>query len=282
MLDQKLGVGKAFSSPQVDIFSRFAGLDWDDSFEALYLYYQKKIVGTVIDSISPISSLTVRAFSAEGAFHINQQLLEMSEELVNQLNERSQQDLIRFATNEVALAEKRAERAALALSGFRNQKGVIDPEKQSVIQLQQIAKLQEELIATHARLSQLQTFTVNNSQIPPLQLLVKTLRQEIDAEINRVAGGDSSLANKAGEIQRLSLDHDFAYRQLAGALASLELARNEAQRKQLYLERIVQPNMPDVAIEPRRIRNVIATFVVSLFAWGILSLLVAGVREHRD
>jgi capsular polysaccharide transport system permease protein len=65
-------------------------------------------------------------------------------------------------------------------------------------------------------------------------------------------------------------------------MASLEQARNEAQRKQLYLERIVQPNKPDIAIEPQRIRSILTTFVVGLIAWGILSILVAGVREHHD
>ena len=36
-LDQQFAVGKAYGSPKVDIFSRFAGLDWDDSFEALHM-----------------------------------------------------------------------------------------------------------------------------------------------------------------------------------------------------------------------------------------------------
>jgi capsular polysaccharide transport system permease protein len=111
---------------------------------------------------------------------------------------------------------------------------------------------------------------------------VETLQAEIELETAKVAGGDRSLSNKSAEYERLALDRVFAERQLGAALASLEQARNDAQRKQLYLERIVQPNKPDVAIEPRRIRNVLATLVLSLIAWGILSLLIAGVREHRD
>jgi capsular polysaccharide transport system permease protein len=63
---------------------------------------------------------------------------------------------------------------------------------------------------------------------------------------------------------------------------SLEQARNEAQRKQLYLERIVQPNLPDVATEPRRLRSFLAVVALGLVLWGILSMLIAGVREHQD
>jgi capsular polysaccharide transport system permease protein len=65
-------------------------------------------------------------------------------------------------------------------------------------------------------------------------------------------------------------------------MTALETARSEAQRQQLYLERIVQPNRPDVAIEPRRIRSVIIILVLGLMSWGILSLLAASVREHLN
>ncbi|MCP5249730.1 MAG: hypothetical protein H6942_14555 [Candidatus Accumulibacter sp.] len=280
-LDDSLGLRKAFSSSDVDIFSRFSGLDWDDSFEALHQYYQKK-VEVQFEPASSITTLRVRGFTSETAFEVNQQLLAMAETLVNQLNERGRQDMIRFAAGEVTAAENKAKAAALALSAYRNQKGVIDPERQSTIQLQQVAKLQEELIATQAQLSQLQAFAKNNPQIPSLQQLVQNLRQEIAAETARVAGGDRSLANKAAEYQRLALDREFADRQLGSAFASLEQARSEAQRQQLYLERIVQPSKPDMAMEPRRIRGVVATLAVGLIAWGILSMLLAGVKEHQD
>jgi capsular polysaccharide transport system permease protein len=279
-LNEKLGIGKAFASADVDIFSRFAGLEWwDKSFEALHLYYQKKID---IELASSISTLRVRSFTAEDAFRINQQLLEMAEALVNHLNDLGRQDMIRFATGEVHNAEKTAKAASLALAAYRNQKGVIDPERQSTLQLQQIAKLQDELIATQAQLMQLQTFTKNNPQIPSLQLRVQNLRQEIDAEIDRVAGGDRSLAKKAAEYQRLALEREFADKQLGSTLVSLEQARNEAQRKQLYLERIAQPSKPDRAMEPRRIRSILATFMLGLIVWGVLAMLLAGVREHQD
>jgi capsular polysaccharide transport system permease protein len=278
-LDEKLRLRTAFS--QGDVFNRFPGLDWDDSFENMYRYYQR-MVGVQLDPVSSIATLTVRAFNAEEAQQINQRLLEMSEALVNQLNERGRQDMIRFAANEVAEAEKKAKLAALTLARYRNEKGVIDPEKQSAIPLQQIAKLQDELIATKSQLAQLQLLTKDNPQIPVLKKRIQMLETEIDLESARVAGGGRSLASKAAEFQRLALEKEFADKQLASALASLEQARNEAQRQQLYLERIAQPNLPDAAMEPRRLRSVLAVFVLGLIAWGVLSMLIAGIKEHQD
>lgn len=278
-LDGKFNLRAVFNKG--DVFSRFPGIDWDDSFENMHRYYQK-MVSVQLDPSSSIVTVKVRAFSAEDALKINQHLLEMSEALVNQLNERGRQDMIRLAANEVAEAEKRYKLAVLALARYRNEKGVIDPEKQAAIPLQQITKLQDELIATKSQLAQLQLLAKDNPQIPVLRNRIQMLENEIDLESSRVAGGGRSLASKAAEFQRLVLEKEFSDKQLASALASLEQARNEAQRQQLYLECIAQPGLPDAAMEPRRLRAILATLLLGLVAWGVLSMIVAGIREHMD
>ncbi len=65
-LDAKLGVRKVFTSKRVDPINRFPGLSWDDSFEKFYRYYGKH-VGIEYDPVSSISTLTVRAFTAQDA-----------------------------------------------------------------------------------------------------------------------------------------------------------------------------------------------------------------------
>ena len=280
-LDAELSLGKSYGSSKIDLFSRFNSFGLDNSFEALYLYYQKHI-GLDLDSSSSISALKVRAYTAEDAYRINEMLLQMGENLINQLNERGRQDMIRFALSEVADAENKVKAAALALSGFRSNKEVFDPERQSALQLQQVSKLQEELIATRTQLDQVRTFAPDNPQIASLNKRIETIQSEINAETAKVTGRGSSLTSKSAEYERLAMERTFAEKQLAATLASLEQARNDAQRKQLYLERIVQPGKPDKGMEPRRFSNILGTFAVGMICWGILTMLLAGVREHHD
>jgi capsular polysaccharide transport system permease protein len=280
-LNDELKIKEAYASSDIDLFSRFSGLDWDDSLEAFHLYYQKKIL-IQLDSASSITTLTVRAFSSEKAYEINQRLVDLAENLVNKLNERGREDMIRFAADEVAQAQTNAKAAALAISKYRGDKGVIDPEKQSAIPLQQIGKLQDEIISTRSQIMQLEKLSKENPQLPVLRQRVGLLESEILAETNRMAGGERSLAGKAAEFQRLALEKDFSDKMLASAMSTLEQAKNEAQRKQLYLERIVQPSKPDKAMEPRRIRAIIATLAVGLIMFAVLSMLLAGMREHLD
>jgi len=39
---------------------------------------------------------------------------------------------------------------------------------------------------------------------------------------------------------------------------------------------------PDKAMEPKRLRSVFTVFVFSLIVWGVVTLIVAAVREHIE
>ncbi len=281
-LDDKLQLRQAFADPAIDVVNRFPGLErWDESFEALHRHYLKHVL-IEYDSVSSISVLRVRAYTGEQSQKINAQLLELGERLVNNMNTRSRQDLIQVAEQEVKAAEQRAKEAAAALAGFRSDSAVFDPERQSAIQLQGEARLREELVAAESQLDQVRRLSPRNPQIGSLEARVQSLRKAIASETARVLGPKGGLSSKSPAYDRLVLEKAFADRQLAGSMAALDTARNEAVRKQLYLERLVQPNLPDNAVEPRRLRAVLTVFLVGLLLWGIVGLVMASVREHQS
>ncbi|MCG8377356.1 MAG: hypothetical protein MI702_12835 [Chlorobiales bacterium] len=281
-INAEIDLRKAFNRREVDLFSRFNPLGIDNSFEALFRYYRKRIA-IELNNTSTISILQVRTFNTEDSYHINEMLLQMGEEFINRLNERSRQDMIRFAKSEVNIAAQKAKKAAKDLSDFRNKHGVFDPERQSALQLKQITKLQNELLATKVQLGQVRDFTPESPRIPSLKKRIEILRSEIENEMAKVAGGGHrSLTGKAVEYELLMIERAFADKQFAAAMVSLEQARSDAQRQQLYLERIVQPNKPDIAIEPRRIKSILTTFILGLIIWGIVTMFVSGVKEHFD
>ncbi|MGN4064772.1 hypothetical protein ACS0Y7_09140 [Burkholderia gladioli] len=264
-----------------DAISRFHR--WPDgSFESLWKYYGKHIVDIEFDSTSAIAKLQVRAYTAEDAEKINERLLEMSERLINRMNRRAVSDTVTFAQGEVDVAAAKAKDAAAALAAYRRTYTVFDPDRQSALQLQQVTALQTQMLAAQTQLVQLQSISPKNPQIPVLQTNIANLEKQITAATSGVAGGKNSLADKAAVYARMQLDSQFADKQLASAMAALENARADAQRKQLYLERLVEPNTPDVAIEPKRLKSIFEVLALGIIAWGILELLLAGVREHHD
>ena len=272
---------KAFTRPEISVVDRFDPLGISGSFEDLYEYFKNRVM-LLNDSATSITTLTVRAFTPEDAKRFNQELLEMSEATVNRLNERGRRDLVRYAEVEVDAAKTKAQAAAVALAAYRNRSGIVDPEQQAQVQLQMVSKLQDSLIAAKTELSQLQEYTPENPRIPVILSQIATIQREMNRELGEVAGNRGSLAATAVQFQRLQLENEFASKQLAAALASLEEARSESKRQQAYVERIVQPNLPDDPIEPRRLRGILATLLLGLIAYAISRMLLAGVKEHAQ
>jgi capsular polysaccharide transport system permease protein len=271
----------AYTGPEIFWLDRFNPFGTDGSFEDLYGYFLGK-VRVVNDTTTSITTLTVRAYSPLEARRVNQRLLEMAEATVNRLNERGRIDLVRYTERELADSRARAQAAAIALATFRNQTGVVDPEKQADVQMQMVSKLQDGLIGARTELAQLQLYTPQNPRIPVVKTQIATIQRQIDQELGKVVGNRGSLAQSAVQYQRLLLANELASKQLGAAMTSLEQARNESRRKQAYVERIAQPNLPDAPMEPRRLRGILATLAISLVIYGILRMLLAGVREHAQ
>lgn len=281
-LQQDLALSRLYGSSKIDPFNRFGGWIWPNtSREELFKYY-KGMVTDDINTSSNISSLRVAAYTPQDALNINRKLLALGQNLINQLNKRANADAVRFYLTQVSSAESRVTDAELALMRYRNQSGLFTPGPQASLQSQLISKLEDEFLRAQLQLRQAKANTPRNPQISVLERVVADLRAQIRQQTTKLAGDPHSIASKSAEYERLALNKTFAQRELADALASLQQAQVEAQKQQMFLELISAPSLPDLALEPKRARNTAAVFLLGFIVWGILSILIAGVREHHD
>jgi capsular polysaccharide transport system permease protein len=157
------------------------------------------------------------------------------------------------------------------ITTFRNKEMMIDPSRASVLMLDMIGRLSTELAMTRARRAEAESAAPNSATLPNIASRIMALEDQIDRERAKLVGNDSSLSAHITGYERLTLMRELAGKTLAMATSSLETARADARRQQLYLEVIVQPNSPDEAIEPAAATNVLLTFllgsVLSLIAW---------------
>jgi capsular polysaccharide transport system permease protein len=213
-LNELVQIRQLYSDSRIDVFNRFPGIRfWDRSLEAFHAYYQDHVLVT-IDPLSSIITLKVKGFSPEAVLAINKQLLDLSEGLINTLNERAQSDLIKTAQKEIKIATKYIAEVSSRISKLRQHTHLSDPEGQALL------------------------------------------------------------------LQRLSVEKSLSDKQLAMAMTSLQNAQADALKQQLYIVRITNPTLPDAALEPRKIQGVFSMILFGLLLWGVLSLLVSGVREH--
>jgi capsular polysaccharide transport system permease protein len=268
--------------PEGDLISRFPGvMFWRQDFESLYDAYSR-FVSVEVDSTSGVSTLQVKAYRPEDAQRIAQALLTFSEQLVNKLNERSRQDAVGVFQREVDSVQQRIADIQVQLTAYRVKQKMLDPKSASSGPIDLLAQMNTQLASTKAQLAQVMKSSPNSPQIPLFQTRIAALEKLIVEEHGKITGDRGSVATALGEYERLEVQRDLAEKQLASAFASLEAARLEAQRQQLYLETIAQPNFADYPLYPQRIVSFATIVGACLVAYGITWLLVAGVREHAS
>jgi capsular polysaccharide transport system permease protein len=268
-----------FARPEADFLSRFPNFTTRPTFEHLYKYYLNH-VDVDYNSATGLSTLTVNMFRPEDAKLIATALLDASERLVNRLNERARINAVKDSLQEVALAQTKARDIASQIAAFRNHEVMLDPTKQSGSILQGVADLQARLTQTRTHISELALSSPNSPLLAAERRRAAALQGQIDEALTRVAGSDHSMVPKITVYDDLSLQRDFAERELASAIGSLERARVDAQRQQLYLDLIVQPNSADYPAYPRRIRTIAVVFTSCLVLYSLARLLIAAAREH--
>ncbi len=278
-LSQRLPLRAMFDRPGADFVARYPNLLYGKSEEELFLYYKSR-VEVVHVTTTGLTTLKVQAFHADDALTISRTLLGLGEELVNRMNERIRADAIRFSEAEVSRAQERLVETQIAITEFRNRELMLDPSKSSLIVAELIGRLSAELAAVTAQLREVEASSPSSPQIPGLQRRTAALEGQITLERQRVSSASDGLAEKIAGYERLNLQREFAVKALASAVTSLELARNEARRQQLYLERVVEPHAADNSEQPRRLRSILVIFAGSLLLFFVTWLILVGAREH--
>ncbi|HEV2570454.1 capsule biosynthesis protein [Methylocella sp. CPCC 101449] len=282
-LESRLPLREIFSNSNADIFTRFPRF-WlwkNDAFERLYEYYLDRV--TVIqDPSKGITTVRAVAFRPEDALRITQELLKISEEMVNRMNVRAQADTVKSAQLSVDDAGNRLIEAQKELTRYRNRELIVDPSKTSQSVLDTITSLATEYTQTQAQVQEMTRLAPNNPAIAARQARADALRARITEEREKLAGSDAAMAKKIEGYEQLAAARDIAEKGLATASNSLETARQEARRQQIYVEQIVSPNLPDQSTEPERIRMILTYLVVSCMLGAILWLLNAGTQEHAN
>lgn len=272
--------------PLVDIFRRpeadlLARLWWEEPSAERLLDYYRRMVTVEYDTTSGITALRVHSFRAEDSQGIARELLSLSEAMVNRLNERLQQDGLRVAREELGRAEVRLSAAQLAMTEFRERERAVDPTRSGAVAVENIGRMEGALAQARAEMGEATRFARgDNPRVMQLRNRIEALTAQVAEERKRTSANESGLSQQISEFERLSLDRELARAQLSSATASLEKARVDAQRQQLFLLRIVEPNLAEYARYPKATLTVLYLFLTLSVAYGLAWLLIAGMREH--
>lgn len=280
-LGEQLPVRAIFGSPQADWLTRYPRFWENNSEEELYRYYSGR-VDVIHNDTTGITVLRTTAFHAHDAYDLNNTLIALGGNLLLRMNDRARNDAVQFADNEVKEAQQQVIDTQKKITTFRNKELMIDPSASSTSIVELMTQLSAQLATTRARLEQTRKTAPDSNSIPYLTSQITALEQQIETERSKMVGTDSSIAPRIADYESLVLMREFANKSLVSALDSLESARADARRQQLYLEVVVPPHLPDEAELPLALKNILIVFLSTSLAYLLGWLLLTAIRDHDN
>jgi len=277
---KKLDITSHYGHDDVDVLSR---LNKSATDEQLLEYFQEHVT-LVRDSASDVLTLKVRAYQPAMAQQLAQLIIELNENLVNTLSARIEEDALESARNEVERASKKVLLASSQMTRFQNANASLNPAAESSAILSVVTGIENKLVEARAALSEKRAYMRDTSpEVITLKNRVNALSRQLRLEKGRVVGDGTQgqqMNNLIESYQPLVLEQEMAQQQYTSALTSLEVARVEAQRKKQYLITFIQPNLPDEALEPRRLTEIVTVLLFSFLAYLIGGLMWSALKDH--
>lgn len=275
-LQKTIDLGAMFRNEKADALSR---LPEKADNEELLEYY-RSMVEITYDERAQISTLQVRAFTAEDAQKLNEAILTEAERFVNNLSARMHESGITFARTQLGKAEADLHRSNEALTNFRKIHKHFDPKEESEGVSLILKEIYGQIVAKKAQLEAMRgVMTSRNLEIRTLEREIAALQRQFDEQNSRLIQ-PGNLPVVLFEYSKLEAEQKFAAKRYELALTSLEAAQVEAGRQSVYLVEIGSPSYPDIATEPRHIYRIISVFFLSLAAYGMVLLIAASIHDH--
>jgi len=279
-LDAKLGLREHYTG-SYDPFSRllYKGI----SFEWFLRHYRNR-VSVEYDEHAGVLVIQAQAYTPAMAHGIAHMMVEEGERFINGLAQAIAREQIGFAMKEVADAAKRLAQARQALIAFQTKHGLVSPTGTIGEISAVIARLEGERSDLSARRGALEAYLMPTaSDLVQINEQIQAIDRELHTQRARLAAtGGKALNRVADEYDRLSIEAGFQQAVYQTAITALERARLDATRLQRKVSVLQTPTLPQYSMEPGRLYNTAVFVLGALFIAGILHLLLAVIREHRD
>lgn len=269
-----------YDKPYADTLARFPNFYSGKTFEHFYKYYKNHVIAE-LDTTTGVSTLKVRTFNPQDSQRISRALVAAAENLINEMNARQRSNTITASSKELELSLQKLDGVNKKIDFYRNKIAMINPMLQSQPILKDIASLQTAITTVRVQLSQLQHSTPNSPLIEVYKRRVNALSLEISHVESGVTGSNTSLVPKISGYEDLIFQRALLEKEVATADAGVAAAKLQANRQLLYLNEISRPNLPDYAVYPHTIPNILIVFFSTASLYLMVMLLINAAREHK-
>lgn len=279
-LDGSIKFSEHFADSQWDFISRLSASPTEED----RLKYFRTRLNSELDQDAGLITLRAQGYTPEYALAFLQQVIRNSEGFINSIGQKIALEEIAFVEGELNIAKEKLETARANLLAFQNEFGILNAEASGASLQGIINALEAELVNLRTEEETLTSYLNENAaEVGAVRARIDATAKQIERERQKMASQEGVSANDvAARYQALELELKFATDQYQATLVALEQARIESYKKLKHLVVVQSPQLPEEALEPRKLYNIATLFVVLSLAYGIVTMIIATIREHRD
>ena len=280
-LDEKLNIKEHYNNEQWDVFSRM----WieNDTIESFHQYYLSRIE-IIFDDYAGVLVIKSQAYEPKVAYLITTALVKEGERFMNELARELAYEQVSFLEKQVDKMSVRVMKARQEVLSFQNKKGLVSPQNTAENFVEIINRMEGQLAEMQTRrVAMLGYLMPKSSNMVELNLQIKAVKKQIKTEKARLTSPTGKTLNKTvEEYQRLQLTAEFSQDVYQTTLVAMEKGRIEASRTLKKMSILQSPTFPEYPLEPRRLYNMVVFVLVILLISGIMNLLGAVIRDHKE
>jgi capsular polysaccharide transport system permease protein len=280
-LDGGLNLRAHYSDSHRDPLSRM----WfrDTSIEWFHRHYLSQ-VSIEFDDYAGLMVIKAQAYDPKTAHAITTLLVREGEKFMNDTAHSLAQEQVEFLEKQSTLMNERAMHARQAVLDYQNQKGLVSPQATTETMAGIVAKLEAERAELETKRSALQAYLVpDHPSIVQLMQQIRAVGKQIGQEQAKLASPKGKSLNRTvEEFRRLQMEAAFAEDVYKTALVAMEKVRIEVTRTIKKVCVIQAPTQPEYSLEPQRFYNTLLFMLVAMLLAGVVHLLAAIVRDHKD
>jgi len=279
-IDKKFNLKKHYMSKELDFLQRKYDFSKSSSFFDLY----KKRVVISYDELSSTLDISFLHTDPKIAKRILEYIIKEAEKKLNMYDKENGNELLDFIKSQEIQNKKTLFDSIEALLEYQNKHKMIDPSMDIKSKSRILSGLEKKVIEKEIEYSNLKQYMNKNSvEVRTLKAQINSLKRKLNDIKSQLSGSSKKELNEnLFEFERLKSDVEFNKERYKQTLIQLDMAMIQATQNAKNFIIITKPTLSDDYSSPNKPKNIITIFMVLFMIYGIISMIYAIIKDHRD
>ena len=280
LLDKEYELIKHYRSDKLDLIERLSA---HSNMEENLKFYQNRLLINY-DESSGLLHLSYRHTDPKIAQEILLHMIKSVEFALNEFNRRKAIKQLKFIEIEHDKNKIKVNKSSAILEDYQNKQLLLDPSIKAHSSSAIISNLEAMLTQKQIEFKTKSTYlNTDNYEVITLKTEIKEIKNSLIKAKKGLTGDSKNRLNKIlFEYEKLKMQLAFDTEVYKNALIQLETIKLDALKEAKTLSVVSKPNLPEGYTYPNKPKVFITLVIVMFLLYGIFSMLIAIIKDHKE